>query len=97
MKLIHCPLTTDQIHEIRVDLYRVTEDESLTDTTHQGAIVMINYYGAVLDARMATRNTDRVGAGKTRVGVVVCTCPQPRSSAALHALNCPVWAVHHNL
>lgn len=30
-------------------------------------------------------------------GVVVCTCAQPRSSAALHALNCPVWAVHHNL
>lgn len=52
MKLIECPLSTEELYAIRRELHRVYMDKTMADHVHQGATVMLNYYGAVLDVRM---------------------------------------------
>lgn len=52
MRLTECSLSTEELYATRRELHRAYMDRGLNDQVHQGAAVMLDYYGAVLDARL---------------------------------------------
>ena len=47
-----CTLSNEEIRAVRADLFRILGCEDAPTHVKDGAVAMLNYYGAVIDLRM---------------------------------------------